>query len=232
MVGFLTCSPAFATVCSARAPVLILHSPLHLLLDSTAAARNSGHRRAAVASAVMALNASMRIYLFGVLVRVLLSLTPLSTLHPDEWMQSAEVMATQLLPHLPHATTWDWQFTCYNQSQPAHLPYALRPTHSDEEWRRAMQRPFDAAAALSPPTWLHCPNDMQIQAPIRNTLFPCGSHTHTCSSSQKLSRGLALCCRLSLLSARFPLFSCCHPIQLAVEWSAISAVSLGVGADA
>lgn len=132
----------------------------------------------------MALNGSVRLYLLGVLMRVLLSLTPLSTLHPDEWMQSAEVMATQLLPHLPHATTWDWQFTCYNQSQPAHLPHALRPTHSDEEWRRARQRPFDAAAALSPPTWLQCPDDMQLQAPIRNTLFPCGSHAHTDAAAQ------------------------------------------------
>ena len=114
-----------------------------------------------------------RLYAVGLLLRAVLTLLPLSTLHPDEWMQSAEVMATEMVTDLPHVRSWDWQFSCANATQPPHLRTAMRATVDEHDWTDAMRATRKGDGwPLGGPSWMHCPPGMQLQPPIRNTLFP------------------------------------------------------------
>lgn len=131
--------------------------------------RNSVHLSADPHTLTM----SRRLYAVGVLLRALLTLLPLSTLHPDEWLQSVEVMSPQLVPNLPHVRSWDWQFSCANATHPPHLKSAMRATFDEKAWTVAMQTTTNGVGGpFAEPTWMRCPSDMQLQQPIRNMLFP------------------------------------------------------------
>ncbi len=124
--------------------------------------------------------------LAALVLRVLLALLPLSTLHPDEWMQSAQTMTDELIHEqagidaASAAATWDWRFTCYNSSHPPHLPDAVLPVWEAAAWELTMQQSVTSQKLMEQsPAWLRCPNGMQIQLPIRNTLFPSVSEPHS-----------------------------------------------------
>lgn len=104
-----------------------------------------------------------RVYLASLLLRACLALLPLSILHPDEWMQSAQTMATRadgVTPLAPGVEVpWDWSFTCVDESHPAHTDEALRAwRHDDRELDRLGRR--------------RCPEGMEVQKPIRGVAAP------------------------------------------------------------
>jgi len=101
-----------------------------------------------------------RSYVVALCLRILLALTPLSILHPDEWMQSVESSvgraasgvwqpqrsspdgawssSTDLEPTI-RAATWDGRFTCFNATHPPHVPTVIQTVRDWDGWERAMR---------------------------------------------------------------------------------------------
>jgi hypothetical protein len=125
-----------------------------------------------------------RWYLVSLVVRFCLAVLPLSVLHPDEWMQSAQPMARSLKPDVSGQAewstqqTWDWRFTCTNRTHLAHEGKIAARFDSQ-------QREFI------------CEGGLELQPPIRGVLAPsvCRQHLKLCSEERHSH---------SLYDTRFP----------------------------